>query len=169
MCKENCVNRSRQTESVSRQKCIKWRKNQTTFPPPSCLLFSLVSTGVWGDSSGQEDVLCCGWGPVSDDHSSYGCFPADFSSGCRTGKSCPHKQQFFTILCTYQNFKVKHISISQMEASYVSMILFVSRAWDAVSDPLVGYLVGRSNWTPIGKLTPWLVGGATCWTHFILN
>lgn len=139
-------------------------EKQTYFPPPSFFyFFSLVSTGVRGDSSGQEDVLCCGWGPVSDDHSGYGFVPADFSSGCRTGKSCPHKQQvFFTILCTYQDFKVKHISISQMEASYVSMILFVSRAWDAVSDPLVGYLVGRSNWTPIGKLTPWSVGGATC-------
>lgn len=43
------------------------------------------------------------------------------------------------------------------------MVLFMSRAWDAVSDPLVGYLVGRSNWTPIGKLTPWLVVGAACW------
>uniref|UniRef100_A0A3B4G7H2 Sodium-dependent lysophosphatidylcholine symporter 1-like n=1 Tax=Pundamilia nyererei TaxID=303518 RepID=A0A3B4G7H2_9CICH len=42
-------------------------------------------------------------------------------------------------------------------AFYVSMILFVSRAWDAVTDPLVGYLVSRSNWTPIGKLTPWMV------------
>ncbi|KAE8292928.1 Sodium-dependent lysophosphatidylcholine symporter 1 [Larimichthys crocea] len=49
------------------------------------------------------------------------------------------------------------LDIVQMEASYVSMILFVSRAWDAVTDPLLGYLVGRSNWTPIGKLTPWLV------------
>ncbi|XP_070824953.1 sodium-dependent lysophosphatidylcholine symporter 1-B-like [Chaetodon trifascialis] len=49
------------------------------------------------------------------------------------------------------------LDVVQMEASYVSMILFVSRAWDAVTDPLVGYLVGRSNWTPIGKLTPWLV------------
>ncbi|XP_036960316.1 sodium-dependent lysophosphatidylcholine symporter 1 isoform X3 [Acanthopagrus latus] len=49
------------------------------------------------------------------------------------------------------------LDVVQMEASYVSMILFVSRAWDAVTDPLIGYLVGRSNWTPIGKLTPWLV------------
>lgn len=48
-----------------------------------------------------------------------------------------------------------------MKASYVSMILFVSRAWDAVTDPLVGYLVGLSNWTPIGKLTPWWVDGPT--------
>lgn len=45
------------------------------------------------------------------------------------------------------------------------MILFVSRAWDAVTDPLVGYLVGRSRWTPVGKLTPWWVGGAARWTH----
>lgn len=44
-----------------------------------------------------------------------------------------------------------------MKAFYVSLILFVSRAWDAVTDPLVGYLVSRSKWTPIGKLTPWWV------------
>uniref|UniRef100_A0A665TJV1 Zgc:171501 n=1 Tax=Echeneis naucrates TaxID=173247 RepID=A0A665TJV1_ECHNA len=42
-------------------------------------------------------------------------------------------------------------------ASYVAMILLVSRAWDAVTDPLVGYLVSRSKRTPIGKLSPWLV------------
>lgn len=28
MCKENCVNRSRQTVNVSRRKCVKWRKNR---------------------------------------------------------------------------------------------------------------------------------------------
>lgn len=39
----------------------------------------------------------------------------------------------------------------------MSLILFVSRAWDAVTDPLIGYLVGRSPWTRVGKLTPWLV------------
>ncbi|XP_028309260.1 sodium-dependent lysophosphatidylcholine symporter 1-B-like [Gouania willdenowi] len=49
------------------------------------------------------------------------------------------------------------LEVLQMEPFYVSMILFVSRAWDAVTDPLVGYLVTRSKWTPIGKLTPWLV------------
>lgn len=45
-----------------------------------------------------------------------------------------------------------------MEAFYVSLVLFVSRVWDAVSDPLIGYLVGRSPWTRVGKLSPWLVG-----------
>uniref|UniRef100_A0A3Q2GMM2 Major facilitator superfamily domain containing 2a-like 2 n=1 Tax=Cyprinodon variegatus TaxID=28743 RepID=A0A3Q2GMM2_CYPVA len=49
------------------------------------------------------------------------------------------------------------LDVVKMKASSVSMILFLSRAWDAVTDPLVGYLVSRSPWTPIGKLTPWLV------------
>ena len=53
-----------------------------------------------------------------------------------------------------------------MEAFYVSMILFVSRAWDAVTDPLVGYLVSRSRWTPIGKLMPWCVWNQTINTFF---
>uniref|UniRef100_A0A672ZH12 Zgc:171501 n=1 Tax=Sphaeramia orbicularis TaxID=375764 RepID=A0A672ZH12_9TELE len=48
------------------------------------------------------------------------------------------------------------LDVVQMEAFYVSVILFVSRVWDAVTDPLVGYLVSRSNWTPVGKLSPWL-------------
>lgn len=147
------------------------------FPQLSFVLFSLGFTGVGGDSSSQEDVLCRGWGPISDYHSSYRCFPADFSPGCRAGESsrCPHKQWLekkwpLMCICTViWIFRIKHLGISQMEASYVSMILFVSRAWDAVTDPLVGYLVSRSNWTPVGKLTPWLVGGGTCLTRFILN
>ncbi|XP_068454449.1 sodium-dependent lysophosphatidylcholine symporter 1-B-like [Clinocottus analis] len=49
------------------------------------------------------------------------------------------------------------LDVVQMQASYVSVILFVSRAWDAVTDPLVGYLVSCSRWTPAGKLTPWLI------------
>ncbi len=53
----------------------------------SCLLFSLVFAGVGGNSSGQEDVLCCGWGPISDYRSSYRCFSADISPGCCAGKT----------------------------------------------------------------------------------
>ncbi|XP_053705701.1 sodium-dependent lysophosphatidylcholine symporter 1-B-like [Synchiropus splendidus] len=49
------------------------------------------------------------------------------------------------------------LDVVRLEAFYVSLILFVSRAWDAVTDPVVGYLVSRSKWTPIGKLTPWLL------------
>lgn len=75
------------------QRCIKsTEKKQRCFPLHS-LLFSLVLTGVRGDSSGQEGVLCCGRGPISDYHNSYECFPADFSSGCCSGDSFPHKHQ----------------------------------------------------------------------------
>ncbi|CAN9516034.1 unnamed protein product [Ophioblennius macclurei] len=49
------------------------------------------------------------------------------------------------------------LDVVQLEALHVSVILFVSRAWDAVTDPLIGYLVSRAQWTPVGKLTPWLI------------
>nr|NP_001104673.1 Sodium-dependent lysophosphatidylcholine symporter 1-B-like [Danio rerio]AAI53944.1 Zgc:171501 protein [Danio rerio] len=49
------------------------------------------------------------------------------------------------------------LDVVQMEAFSVSLILFVSHVWDAVTDPLVGYLVSRSKWTQIGKLMPWAV------------
>ncbi|XP_070695875.1 sodium-dependent lysophosphatidylcholine symporter 1-B-like [Pempheris klunzingeri] len=62
-----------------------------------------------------------------------------------------------TAVATGVSLQIFLLDVVQMEAFYVSMILFVSRAWDAVTDPLVGYLVSRSYWTPVGKLTPWLV------------
>nr|XP_061839407.1 sodium-dependent lysophosphatidylcholine symporter 1-like [Nerophis lumbriciformis] len=49
------------------------------------------------------------------------------------------------------------LDVAQLEAFSTSMVLLVSRVWDAVTDPVVGYLVSRSKRTPIGKLTPWLV------------
>ncbi|XP_042563480.1 sodium-dependent lysophosphatidylcholine symporter 1-like [Clupea harengus] len=49
------------------------------------------------------------------------------------------------------------LDVVRMEASFVSLILFLSRAWDAITDPLVGYLVSRTPHTPTGKLLPWMV------------
>ncbi|KTF95270.1 hypothetical protein cypCar_00034009 [Cyprinus carpio] len=49
------------------------------------------------------------------------------------------------------------LDVVQMEAFSVSLILFISHAWDAVTDPVVGYLVSRSSWTHIGRLLPWAV------------
>ncbi|KAL1269290.1 hypothetical protein QQF64_031579 [Cirrhinus molitorella] len=49
------------------------------------------------------------------------------------------------------------LDVVQMEAFSVSLILFISHAWDAVTDPVVGYLVSRSSWTQIGRLLPWVV------------
>ncbi|XP_026781487.3 sodium-dependent lysophosphatidylcholine symporter 1-B-like [Pangasianodon hypophthalmus] len=55
------------------------------------------------------------------------------------------------------SFQIFLLDVVQMEVFFVSLILFVTRVWDAVTDPLVGYLVSRSGRTPIGKLLPWSV------------
>ncbi|CAB1335926.1 unnamed protein product [Coregonus sp. 'balchen'] len=44
-----------------------------------------------------------------------------------------------------------------MGAFYASLILFLGRAWDAITDPLVGYMVTKSGRTRMGKLIPWIV------------
>ncbi|XP_056305381.1 sodium-dependent lysophosphatidylcholine symporter 1 isoform X2 [Danio aesculapii] len=49
------------------------------------------------------------------------------------------------------------LDVVKMEAFYASLILFLGRAWDAVTDPLVGYAVSKSGRTRIGKLIPWIV------------
>uniref|UniRef100_A0A4W5NQC3 Si:ch211-224l10.4 n=1 Tax=Hucho hucho TaxID=62062 RepID=A0A4W5NQC3_9TELE len=49
------------------------------------------------------------------------------------------------------------LDVVQMGAFYASLILFLGRAWDAITDPLVGYMVTKSGRTRIGKLIPWIV------------
>ncbi|KAG9269521.1 sodium-dependent lysophosphatidylcholine symporter 1-like [Astyanax mexicanus] len=49
------------------------------------------------------------------------------------------------------------LDVVHMQPYYVSIILFLGRAWDAVTDPLVGYAVSKSGRTRIGKLIPWIV------------
>ena len=44
--------------------------------------------------------------------------------------------------------------VLQLNPFYSSLILFVSKAWDALTDPIVGYLISRCN-CRIGKLRPW--------------
>ncbi|XP_017551940.1 sodium-dependent lysophosphatidylcholine symporter 1 [Pygocentrus nattereri] len=55
------------------------------------------------------------------------------------------------------SFQIFLLDIVQMEPLFVSLILFINRAWDALTDPLVGYLVSRSRRSPIGKLLHWSV------------
>ncbi|XP_072537171.1 sodium-dependent lysophosphatidylcholine symporter 1-B-like [Salminus brasiliensis] len=55
------------------------------------------------------------------------------------------------------SFQIFLLDVVQMEAFFVSLILFVNRAWDALTDPLVGYLVSRSRRSPMGKLLHWSI------------
>ncbi|XP_043080697.1 sodium-dependent lysophosphatidylcholine symporter 1-like [Puntigrus tetrazona] len=49
------------------------------------------------------------------------------------------------------------LDVVKMGAFSASIILFLGRAWDAVTDPLIGYAVSKSGRTRIGKLIPWIV------------
>ncbi|KAA0706922.1 Sodium-dependent lysophosphatidylcholine symporter 1 [Triplophysa tibetana] len=49
------------------------------------------------------------------------------------------------------------LDVVKMGASYASIILFLGRAWDAVTDPMIGYAVSKSSSTKFGKLIPWIV------------
>ncbi|XP_072226474.1 sodium-dependent lysophosphatidylcholine symporter 1-B [Leuresthes tenuis] len=49
------------------------------------------------------------------------------------------------------------LDVAQLDPFYASIILFVGRAWDAVTDPTVGFLVSRTPWTRFGRMLPWIV------------
>ncbi|XP_008285841.1 sodium-dependent lysophosphatidylcholine symporter 1-B [Stegastes partitus] len=49
------------------------------------------------------------------------------------------------------------LDVAQLDPFYASIILFVGRAWDAVTDPTVGFLVSRSPWTRFGRMLPWIL------------
>ncbi|XP_051947191.1 sodium-dependent lysophosphatidylcholine symporter 1-like [Xyrauchen texanus] len=49
------------------------------------------------------------------------------------------------------------LDVVEMGAFSASIILFLGRAWDAITDPLIGYTVSKSGRTRIGKLIPWIV------------
>jgi sodium-dependent lysophosphatidylcholine symporter 1 len=48
------------------------------------------------------------------------------------------------------------LEISQLRPVQISIILFSARGWDAITDPLVGYLVNKTQ-TRYGKLRPWIL------------
>ncbi|XP_076872943.1 major facilitator superfamily domain-containing protein 2B isoform X1 [Brachyhypopomus gauderio] len=50
------------------------------------------------------------------------------------------------------------LDVAQIIPLQASMVLFIGKAWGAVSDPIVGFFVTKSRWTRIGRLMPWMVG-----------
>ncbi|KAJ8387507.1 hypothetical protein AAFF_G00156080 [Aldrovandia affinis] len=49
------------------------------------------------------------------------------------------------------------LDVALLDPSYASIILFVGRAWDAVTDPTIGFLISRSPWTRYGRMLPWIL------------
>ncbi|XP_067841368.1 major facilitator superfamily domain-containing protein 2B [Heptranchias perlo] len=52
------------------------------------------------------------------------------------------------------------LDVAQITPFHASLVLFIGRAWDAITDPAVGYLISKSKWTKIGRLMPWIIGSA---------
>uniref|UniRef100_A0AAQ5XW83 Major facilitator superfamily domain containing 2B n=1 Tax=Amphiprion ocellaris TaxID=80972 RepID=A0AAQ5XW83_AMPOC len=50
------------------------------------------------------------------------------------------------------------LDVAQINAFQASMVLFIGKAWGAVTDPIVGFFITKSRWTKIGRLMPWMVG-----------
>ncbi|KAM5180929.1 sodium-dependent lysophosphatidylcholine symporter 1 [Mantella aurantiaca] len=49
------------------------------------------------------------------------------------------------------------LDVVMMNPFHASIILFAGRVWDAITDPLVGFFVTKSTWTPLGRLLPWII------------
>ncbi|XP_025897774.1 sodium-dependent lysophosphatidylcholine symporter 1-A-like [Nothoprocta perdicaria] len=50
------------------------------------------------------------------------------------------------------------LDVVQLKPFHASLILFLGRAWDAITDPAVGFLVSKSPRRKYGKLMPWIAG-----------
>ncbi|XP_076208388.1 sodium-dependent lysophosphatidylcholine symporter 1-like isoform X3 [Aptenodytes patagonicus] len=48
------------------------------------------------------------------------------------------------------------LDVVQLEPFHASLIIFLGRAWDAVTDPVIGFLVSKSPRRKCGKLVPWI-------------
>ncbi|XP_042625538.1 sodium-dependent lysophosphatidylcholine symporter 1-A-like [Cyprinus carpio] len=53
------------------------------------------------------------------------------------------------------------LDVALLDPLNASVILFVGRAWDAVTDPTVGFLVSRTPWTRHGRMMPWILISTT--------
>ncbi|XP_068607869.1 sodium-dependent lysophosphatidylcholine symporter 1-B-like isoform X2 [Brachionichthys hirsutus] len=49
------------------------------------------------------------------------------------------------------------LDVALLDPLHASIILFMGRAWDAVTDPTVGFLVSRTKWTGVGRMMSWIV------------
>ncbi|KFV75092.1 Major facilitator superfamily domain-containing protein 2A, partial [Dryobates pubescens] len=49
------------------------------------------------------------------------------------------------------------LDVAQLDPFYASIILFVGRAWDAITDPMVGFFISKTSWTRVGRLMPWII------------
>ncbi|XP_066560271.1 major facilitator superfamily domain-containing protein 2B [Amia ocellicauda] len=50
------------------------------------------------------------------------------------------------------------LDVARINPFQASLVLFIGKAWGAITDPVVGFFISKSKWTRIGRLMPWMVG-----------
>ncbi|XP_068953439.1 sphingosine-1-phosphate transporter MFSD2B isoform X2 [Petaurus breviceps papuanus] len=50
------------------------------------------------------------------------------------------------------------LDVARIPAAQASLVLFVGKLLGALADPVAGFIISRSPWTRLGRLTPWILG-----------
>ncbi|XP_037749903.1 major facilitator superfamily domain-containing protein 2B isoform X10 [Chelonia mydas] len=50
------------------------------------------------------------------------------------------------------------LDVAHITPFHASLVLFIGKAWGAVTDPVAGFFISKSKWTKIGRLMPWMLG-----------
>lgn len=85
----------------------------------------------------------------------HGLLPANLPAWCRPGKTFKDIQGVSLKRAPVLITPVFRRSALQINAVQASMVLFIGKAWGAVTDPVVGFFITKSRWTKIGRLMPW--------------
>ena len=56
-------------------------------------------------------------------------------------------------------FNIFLLETVHIDPGLVSIIVFGGRLWDAITDPIIAYLIIFSPLTCIGRLKPWIISG----------
>ncbi|XP_027713835.1 major facilitator superfamily domain-containing protein 2B [Vombatus ursinus] len=62
------------------------------------------------------------------------------------------------------------LDVARIPAAQASLVLFLGKLLGAAADPAAGFIISRSPWTALGRLTPWILGCAPflALTYFFL-
>jgi len=71
---------------------------------------------------------------------------------------------FMTMILFQTNF---YTDVFGLTAGSAAVVLLIARAWDAVADPLIGFLADRTQ-TRWGKFRPWILATAAPWALLMI-
>ncbi|XP_067302652.1 sodium-dependent lysophosphatidylcholine symporter 1 [Pseudorasbora parva] len=106
-----------------------------------------------GEKTGKDNIIYCATENDDNQQKAPGGIPLS-KKLCYAIGGMPYQ-----MTATVKGFfmQIFLLDVVKMDAFSASIILFLGRAWDAITDPLIGYAVSKSGRTKIGKLIPWII------------